>query len=145
MRRDQAGFSALLVIALLVLLSSVTAYAVGMVTSSQAGMAREIAHSRATLAARAGLDWGRFRVQALALPQCSAAQSIATLPGTLGPYRVTVRCLAGAPLQEGVVTRRAYRLNATACNVALGGQCPNTGAAAGADYVESSVSMVVVR
>ncbi len=141
--RSQRGLSALLVIAVLVLLGSVTAYAVRLVTTAQAGAARETAHARVVAAARAGLDWGRFRVQVPAVPQCTAAQSIGTLPGALAPYTVTVRCTAGAALQESGATVRAYRLSATACNRPAGGQCPN--AAGGADYVEYGASLGVVR
>jgi MSHA biogenesis protein MshP len=139
----QRGMSALLVIAVLVLLGSVTAYAVRLVTTAHAGVARETAYTRAVAAARAGLDWGRYRLQVPPAAQCTPTQSIATLPGTLAPYTVTVRCSAGAPRQESGATVRAYRLSATACNLPAGGQCPN--AAAGPDYVEHSLSLGVVR
>ncbi|MDP1693050.1 MAG: agglutinin biogenesis protein MshP [Burkholderiaceae bacterium] len=142
-RRRQCGLSSLLVIAVLVMLGAVSAYAVSLVTSAHADAAREHSHARASLAARAGLDWGRYRVQALATPLCSGAQSIATLPGTLAPYVVTVRCAAAAPRQESGVALRAYSLSASACNLPLGGQCPNPGG--GADYVERTFTAVLVR
>jgi MSHA biogenesis protein MshP len=142
-RSHQRGLSGLLVLAVLVLLASVSAYAVGLVTSVHSGYARELSHSRASQAAQAGLDWGRYRVLAGAAPLCTAAQNITTLPGTLQPYTVTVRCTTTGPYTETGAPVRAYRLLATACNQPLAGQCPN--AAAGADYVENTVSTLLTR
>jgi MSHA biogenesis protein MshP len=140
---SQRGLSSLMVIAVLVVLGTVSAFAVNLVVSAHAGSAREVSHARAGMAARAGLDWGRFRVQALAVPLCAGTQSIAALPGTLAPYTVTVRCSVAAPVQEAGSAVRAYRLSATACNLPAGAACPN--AAGGAGYVERTVGVLVVR
>lgn len=142
-RRSQRGLSALLIIAVLVLLGGLTTYAVGLVTSVHSGYAREMLFARADQAAQAGLDWGQFRVRALPAATCTAAQSITTLPGTLQAYTVTVRCVATGPYAEGAASRRSYRISATACNQPLAGACPNT--VAGADYVERTVSTLLTR
>jgi len=142
-RRRQRGLSGLLVIAVLVLLGGVSAYAVALVTSVHSGLARDISFARASQAAEAGLDWGRYRVTAGAVATCTAVQSINSLPGTLQPYTVTVLCTATGPYLESGLPVRAYRITATACNVPLAGQCPN--AAAGADYVERTVTALIVR
>ena len=138
----QRGVSGIMVLAILVLLGGLSAYAVGLVTSVHSGYAAELSHARATQAAEAGLDWGRYRVSVPAVANCAAAQNL-TLPSTLAPYRVTVRCTASALLTEGGVPLRVYRITATACNLPAAGACPN--ATASADYVERLLSAQVVR
>lgn len=137
------GFSALLVIAVLVLLGGVATYAVGLVTAVHSGFARELSFARSDEAAQAGLDWGRWRVSAGPVALCAPVQSIKTLPGTLRPYTVSVRCTATGPFTESGLPVRAYRLTATACNQPVAGACPNP--VAGADYVERSVGILIVR
>lgn len=139
----QRGVSGVMVIAVLVLLSGLCTYAVGLVTSVQDSQARELSFARATQAAEAGLDWGRFRITGGAAAVCTALQSINTLPGTLQPYVVTVRCTASGPHTEGPASVRVYRIDSSACNVAAAGACP--AATAGADYVQASTSAWVER
>lgn len=141
-RRSQRGLSGLLVIAVLVMLGGLTTYSVGLVTSVHSGYARELSHSRARQAAAAGAEWGRYRINVPAAPACAALQSINTLPGALRPYTVTVRCAlvanvneAPAPFPPGI---NVYQITATACNLPVGGQCPN--AVATADYVEATTT-----
>ncbi len=141
--RRQRGVSGVMVIAVLVLLGGLSTFAVGLVTSVQGGYARELSYARATLAAEAGLDWGRWRITATAAPLCGAAQTITTLPGALRPYAVTVRCSASGPYTEGAATVRIYRIDATACNLPAAGSCPS--AAASADYVQANASARVER
>ena len=142
--RRQRGFSALMVIAVLVMVGAVVPFAVGLVTAVHDGHARALSHARATQAAEAGLDWGRWRINNGGAATCSALQSINTLPGTLRPYTVTVRCTLSASVSESGVTVNAYRLAATACNQPLAGSCPNAASSA-ADYVERSVSTLAQR
>lgn len=141
-RRSQRGLSGMLVIAVLVMLGGLTTYSVGLVTSVHSGYAREISHARARQAAAAGAEWARFRINTGAAALCTPVQTIATLPGALQLYRVTVRCNlvanvneAPAPFPPGI---NVYQITATACNLPAGGQCPN--AVASADYVEASTS-----
>lgn len=142
-RRSQRGLSALLVIAVLVLLGGLTTYSVGLVTSAQGGYGRELSFSRADSAARAGLDWGQYRVNALPVPACTAAQSINTLPGQLRPFTVTVRCVANGPYTETALPVRTYQISATACSQPAAGACPNP--APGADYVERTHATLITR
>lgn len=139
----QRGVSGVMVIAVLVLLGGLTSFAVGLVTSVQSSYARELSFARATQAAEAGLDWGRWRVTAAAVPTCSASQTLITLPGTLLPYAVTVRCTLSGTYLEGPATVRMYQLNSTACNLPAGGQCPNS--VASGDYVQATASAIVER
>ncbi len=142
-RLRQRGVSGVMVIAVLVLLGGLTAFAVGLVTSVQSSYARELSFARAMQAAEAGLDWGRWRVTAVAVPACSASQTLVTLPGTLLPYAVTVRCTLSGTYLEGPATVRMYRLDSTACNLPAGGQCPNS--LASSDYVQATASAIVER
>lgn len=143
-RRAQRGLSGVMVIAVLVMVGAVVPFAVGLVTSVHDGHARALSHQRATAAAEAGLDWGRWRIFNGAAATCTALQSINTLPGTLQPYTVSVRCTLGSSVTESGVTVNAYRLVATACNQPLAGACPNAAATAG-DYVERTVGTLAHR
>lgn len=140
----QRGFAGVMIIAVLVMVSAVVPFAVGLVTAVHDGHARALSHARVTQAAEAGLDWGRWRINNGAAATCAAVQSINTLPGTLQPYTVTVRCQLGVTVSESGVPLNAYRLAASACNQPLAGQCPNA-VASGADYVERTLSTLAHR
>jgi MSHA biogenesis protein MshP len=142
--RRQRGFSAVMIIAVLVMVGAVVPFAVGLVTAVHNGHARALSHGRATQAAEAGLDWGRYRTNNGAAATCTAVQSINTLPGSLQPYTVSVRCTLSATVTESGLTLNAYRVVATACNQPLAGACPNA-AATGADYVERTLSTMAHR
>jgi MSHA biogenesis protein MshP len=141
LRRPARGMSSLLMLAILVTLGSLSVHAVGLITNALGDDARAVAEARAAEAAAAGLDWGRERV--LRAPAvCTAAQSITTLPGTLAPYTVTVRCQVGAPVLDGGTSRRRFALTATACNQQSAGACP-TAAVPNAGYVQRTMSLVL--
>lgn len=140
----QRGFSGVMIIAVLVMVGAVVPFAVGLVTSVHDGHARALSHARATQATEAGLDWGRYRVHNGAAATCTALQSINTLPGTLQPYTVSVRCTQSASVTESGVTVTAYRIVATACNQPLAGACPNLATGA-ADYVERTLGTLAHR
>jgi MSHA biogenesis protein MshP len=142
-RRGARGASGLLILAVLVVLAGLTAYAFGLVSQASAGLARDHAQARALLAAQAGLDWGRWRVMTPATAQCPATQNLAGLPGALAGFTVTVRCQAGPARVEDGVTRRTYTLSSTACSVPAGGLCPSGSTAAG--YVQAVAAAQVTR
>ena len=118
--------------AALVLLGSLSAYGVSLVTSVHTSFAQELSVARAAQAADAGLEWARYQITRPATPLCPALQTL-SLPSTLSNYRVSVRCTATGTHTEGAVTVRTYRITATACNA---GACPG---AVNADYVERQV------
>jgi len=142
-RPGAQGVSGLLILAVLVVLSGLSAYAFGLVSQASAGLGRDHAQARAQLAAQAGLDWGRWRVMTPATPLCPAAQNLAGLPGALAGVTVTLRCQAGPPRVEDGVTRRTYTLVSTACSVPAGGLCPSGSTAAG--YVQAVAAGQVTR
>lgn len=141
-RHGQHGVSAVMILAVLVMLSALSVYAVGLVSSVHNGYATELSHARATQAAEAGLDWGRFRITTGGAASCVASQTL-TLAATLAPYRVTVRCTLSVATAEGGPPLSVYRVSASACNMPAGGNCRN--AAASADYVERVLSGIVER
>jgi len=143
-RRRCRGVSGVLIIAVLVMLGSLTTFAVGLVTSVHSGYARELSASRAQQAALAGLDWARFRIANGGAPLiCPVTQTLTTLPGTLQPYAVTV-CWVLNSYPEAGLTVQLYRITATACNLPAGGNCPNL-ATPSADYVQFTATAVVER
>lgn len=132
----QRGFSAILMIGLIVLVAGMLGYAVTVTSGMHDSSAREIASTRAMQAAQAGLEWGQFRVRPGIAPTCTAGSNI-TLPLSSGAIAVTVNCTASGPYTEGAASVTRYSFTATACNPAAAGACPNpTG---GADYVEAQV------
>lgn len=133
--------SSLLVLAILVTLGGLSVHAVGLVSAALGDDSRAIAEARAAEAASAGLDWGRERAQRTPA-LCAAAQSLTTLPGTLQPYTVTVRCNVGAPVVDGATSRRRFLITSIACNQPAAGACPNT-ATPGAGYVQRTASHVL--
>jgi len=141
--RAQRGASGMLSLLVLVVLAGLVTYAFGLVSQASAGLARDHAHARAQLAAQAGLDWGRWRVMTPATPLCPATVNLTGLPGSLAGVTVTLRCQASPPRLEDGVLLHTYTLEATACNVPLGGVCPSTSTAAG--YVQAVAAAQVTR
>jgi MSHA biogenesis protein MshP len=136
--RHQRGFSAALVLVVLVLLGGMLAYGVSLTSGMHSGIAQEIAQARALQAANAGLEWGRYRIRIGAAPSCTATSPL-TMPFSAGAMPVTVRCTLTGTHTEGAATVRTYSLSANACMPAgAGGVCPN--AAGGTDYVERQVA-----
>jgi len=132
----QNGFSVILLLALLVMLSGLLAYGATLTASLHSSGAQEMALGRATQAARSGLQWGRWR--ALNGNNCAASTTL-TLP-TSAPQTVTVLCVRYGPYLEGSgpVQRYRYQLKAIACSPAGAGGCPN--AAQPADYVQQQAT-----
>ncbi len=140
--RRQRGFSAILMIALIVLVAGMLSYAVTVTSAAHDGTARELASARVTRAAQSGLEWGQFRVRPGVAPLCAANSNI-TVPYSSGAIAVTVTCTANGPYTEGAATVSRYQFTATACSPAVGGACPN--AAGGSDYAEAQVSATSER
>ena len=133
----QRGFSAVLMIAMIVLVAGMLSYAVTVTSAAHDSTAREIASARVTQAAQSGLEWGQFRVRPGLVPTCAASSNI-TMPFSSGAIAVTVTCAANGPYTEGAATVTRYQFTATACSPAAGGACPN--AAGGSEYVEAQVT-----
>ncbi len=138
------GFAIVSAIFILVVLAALGAFVISVTTNQQVGSAIDLQGVRAYQAARAGIEWGLYRVQSsnafdYANPNtrtCPAATStfVPAAP-TLAAFTVTVTCTVRTDLNGGPTI---YLLTATACNEPTGaapGTCPNT-TGPGARYIE---------
>jgi MSHA biogenesis protein MshP len=142
MSRPQRGFSSVLVIVALLLMASLMAFGVTILSSTQGGYALELSHARAKQAAQAGLDWGRYQVLRPAVPNCPVLQNVA-MPGSLSVFTVSVRC-ANNSFTEGGVPLKVYTLSVTACLLPAGApSCPAVSTTS--SYVEKTVTTWVER
>jgi MSHA biogenesis protein MshP len=150
-RNHQAGISLVTAIFLIVVLAALGAIVVTVSGLQHTSSARDVMGSKAYQAARAGIEWGAYKVlQQAAAPGagvCPAATSIPMPAGTdLSGLTVNVTCLLTTPQpQEG--SRSAanplefYLITATACNQP---PCPNT-TSPGAAYVERQLQATIGR
>lgn len=138
MSRSIRGFAIVSAIFILVVLAGLGAFIVNISANQQIGAALDTQGVRAYQAARAGLEWGLFRVQSTAAYNfgytstdpntraCPAATtSFVPAAPTLAGFTVTVTCVATAD-PGGFGGPTVYALQSTACNQPNGGACPNT-------------------
>ncbi|RZI86804.1 MAG: hypothetical protein EOP38_00465 [Rubrivivax sp.] len=140
MKQAQRGFSGVLVIVALVLISSLVAFGITLMTSVQSGYSQELSSARVKQAAEAGLDWGRYQLKRLPVANCPAVGVNVALPASMAPYTVTVVCTSnGLAYADGGTAVSIYTLTATACRLPQGAlSCPaNTDSP---DYVEKTLT-----
>lgn len=143
----QRGLSMLLLIALLVLLSSLGAFALRMLNTTASLASTELLALRAEQAASTGAQWQRLRLSGAA-PSCMAATTLG-IPFRSGDFPVTIRCnLTSQPAagysDGGPPLVRTYRYTAVAC-WPTAAACPVAPAALQPpDYVESRSSGIVI-
>jgi len=137
----QHGFSIIAAIFILVVLAALGAFMVTISTTQAVGSALDIQGSRAYQAARSGIEWGVFQVQATAAYRfgytalgvatnpntrsCTGASGSFAFPGsatTLSGFTVSVSCTAFTDANSGPTV---YQVSAVACNQPSGGSCPN--------------------
>ena len=141
--RLQRGFALASGIFLLVMLAVLGAYLLTLSSSQQVGAALDVQGSRALQAARAGVEWGAWRVLRPAVaPACPASPSSFGLANTLAGFTVTVQCARSQDEEAGVAVN-VYRFVSTACTQPAAGACPP--AIPGAGYVERQITTVVSR
>lgn len=132
---SQRGFAIISAIIILVILASLSAFAVSFIPAQQLASAADLQSVRVLYAARSGLEWGAYKVTQGG-PSCVASSSN-TLPATAASMQgitVTVACDSSkAPL---------YKITSTACNQPSGGACPNTSTPT-SFYIERQVEMVL--
>ena len=164
LRAGSRGFAIVSAIFILVVLGALGAFIVNVSTNQQIGSALDIQGVRAYQAARAGVEWGIYQVQATpayifsygipavavgsANPNtrlCHASPSsfVPAVP-SLSTFTVTVTCIATVDLINGGPT--VYTLQSTACNQpnAAEPRCPNTTTLnAGFDYIERRIDVAL--
>ncbi len=146
------GFAIVSAIFILVVLAALGAFIVNISTSQQIGSTLDVQGVRAYLAARAGIEWGVYRIQATPaynfgyastdpnIRACPAATTtFSPAAPALAGFTVTVTCLATVDASSGPTV---YTLTATACNQPAG-TCPNTAPAAGFGYIERRIDVTL--
>ena len=134
----QRGLGSIAIILLLVGLAAVSAAIVRLGLASQSGSAQDLLGTRASSAARAGIEWGLYQALKGSWTSCSSTSSTLDLSADLG-MRVTVSCDSrvfneGESAPGVAQTVRVYTLDAVACNG--GGACPDATAVMRSGYVE---------
>lgn len=155
------GFVIVAAIFILVVLSALGAFILSISTNQQIGSALDVQGVRAYQAARAGIEWGLYRVlrdpnfdnnlpaqDANQLTASSGCVSeVGTAPtitsftpaaATLSGFRVTVSCFASH--DDANDGPWVYSIQATACSEPDSGVCPNTNNP-GSFYVERRLSV----
>ena len=153
------GFAIVSAIFILVVLAVLGAFILNVFTNQQIGSALDVQGARAYQAARAGIEWGVYQVQAAAAYNfsygtpatavnttnpntrvCPASPS-SFIPGanTLSGFTVTVTCLADV---DGSGGPTVFSITSVACNQPSGGACPNT-VNPGNAYVERRLDVVL--
>ena len=150
------GFAIVSAIFILVVLGALGAFVVSISSNQQIGSALDVQGVRAYQAARAGIEWGLYKLQSTPAYNfgytstdantraCPAATtSFAPAAASLAGFVVTVTCTATTDAAGGPTV---YSIQATACNVPVTGwtavtvACPNT-ATAGSTYVERRLAV----
>ncbi len=153
--RAQRGFSLVTGIFLVVILALLGVFIVSVSGLQQSSSQLDLQGVRAYQAARAGMEWGAWRVldpnntlnpvtcSPVVLPACPASPTHLTgLAQSLSAFTVTVTCTA-VITTEGNRSVGAYRIVATACNQPSGGACPHASPATG--YVERQVAATLSK
>lgn len=156
--REEGGFALVAAIALLVLMTSLGAFLVDMVSTQNVTSTQDVQGARAFHAARAGVEWGLYSVLdptnatvvapvAAAWPNMPDCPAVAVL--AIGGFTVTVGCVrfpagaagpSGPPVYlEAGATRSliVYQLTATAVTTGLAVGAPG--------YAERQVSATVSK
>ena len=161
LRAGPRGFAIVSAIFILVVLAALGAFIVSVSTGQQAGSTLDIQGVRAYQAARAGIEWGVYQVQATpaynfsygtpavavgsANPNarlCPASpSSVVPAAPTLAGFTVTVTCTRTVDLINGGPT--VYTLQSTACNQPAAGACPAAAPAPGVDYIERRIEVTL--
>lgn len=133
------GFSIVSAIFLLVTMTVLGVALLRFTTVQQLGFAQDVQGAKAYRAARAGVEWGLYRLlrqgsceaNAANLPQLGG--SGAALGGALAGFSVVVHCTASGPYQESGIATNIYTIVSTA----------SSGAAGTTAYVERQVSVTL--
>lgn len=136
---SQRGFTIVSAIFLLVVLAGLGGFIATVSTTQHIGSALDVSGARAYQAARAGTEWGLYKVK--------TGSTCPTSPTNIGPIdtvAVTVTCTSVCAdvascnaIEAGL--GNIYTITATACNMPSGGACP--GAADNPNYVERKLTV----
>lgn len=146
------GFAVITAIFILVVLATLGAFILNIFSNQQIGSAIDVQGVRAHQAARAGIEWGIYRVQisggydfghGTTSPDPRSCgdfpASLSPTAPTLSTFTVTVTCNKIGDASGGP---NVYLLVSTACNQPASGDCPNT-TNPGAYYVERRIEVAL--
>ena len=128
------GFALILAVFLIVSLAAIGAYLLTVSNVQVETGVMDEQGARAYQAARAGVEWGAYRV--LRTPPCPPGSTTIALPSG---FSVTVTCTVYGPETEGGGPVTATRITATGCNA---GACPG---ASTPTYVERQLQLTVTN
>lgn len=111
-RRTGAGFALVSAVFLLVVLGLLAAVIASLSTSQQIGSVRELYGTQAYFAARAGIEWGLYRV--LQSSSCLSTSTLPALSGSAANITVRVNCSAYAGFDEAGTSVTVYQITSTA-------------------------------
>lgn len=143
-----SGFALIAAIAILVILAALGGFILSVTALRDQSAGLDILGTRALNVARAGIDWGMYRIQnpedtgAAPLAACFATQDFpkTTFDGAQGMFAVRVSCSLTNAVESGN-TIRIFQLTAVACNDPAAGACPNNASASPA-YVERKITVL---
>ena len=137
------GLGAVAVIVVLVALAALAAAVLRLGYQGQGLSQQDVMSTRASAAARSGIEWGLYQALKGGWSGCSSASQTLDLGAAdASGLRVTVNC-DSRPYNEGETSPgvprvvRLITIDATACNSSSAATaCPDAGAATGTAYVE---------
>lgn len=136
------GLGAVAVIVILVVLAALAAAVLRMGQQSQSMTEQDVMGARASLAARAGIEWGLYQAFKGSWTSCSAASQTLDLSADMAGLRVTVGCDStvyneGLDSSGNPVQVRVFTVDAVACTSSgPATACPDASASARGNYVE---------
>lgn len=134
--RRARGFALILALFLIVSLAVIGGYLLTVSNLQVESGVLDEQSARAYQAARAGLEWGAYRV--LIDNICPAPTTI-PLTLDLSAFRADVTCTSFGPETEGGTAITAYRITSTGCNA---GACPGAGVPG---YVERQLQLTIAK
>ena len=134
---QQRGIGLAAAIFLLLVIGALIAFLVRMSGLQHSTAALDVQGARAYQSARAGIEWGVYRV--LRDSSCVASSSF-TLAADLSDFTVTVQCSDTPYTEIDATPKHVYSIVATACNRPSGGACPGL---VGPFYVERQLQALV--
>ncbi|MEO8716968.1 MAG: hypothetical protein ABI423_01970 [Burkholderiales bacterium] len=135
--RRTRGFALILAVFLIVSLAAIGAYLLSVSNVQVASGIMDEQGARAYQAARAGLDWGAYRV--LRNATCPGGTTTIPLPVNLTGFYAEVTCTQYGPETEAGTSISTYRIVSTGCNAT---PCSS---GTGATYVERQLQLTVAR
>ena len=135
--RRARGFALILALFLIVSMAAIGAYLLTVSNVQvETGVMDEQA-ARAYQAARAGLEWGAYRV--LRNSTCPVGTTPIPFPGNLAGFRAEVTCTSFGAESEGGNPVSTFRITSTGCNAAACGGTP------GPTYVERQLQLTLAN